>query len=329
MRRTYQPRPRRLIVAASALVVLTVGCGGGGQETVAEEPPSLTVVATTSIWGDVARGVVGDDADVIVLIPIGADAHDYQLSSQEVVDINQADLVIANGLGLEAGIDDVLDAAAGDGANILEVAPLLDPLPFTDHDHDQEDDVEDHEHEHGANDPHVWMDPLRMAEAAHLIAAELETIAPGMGWRNRADTYAATLTAADETITQTLGSIPQSRRMMVTNHEAFGYFADRYNFEIIGVVIPGGSTLAEPSSAQLSNLIDTMRRHGVTVIFAETTQPTTLADAVASELGDEVSVIELYTESLDKPGSGADTLAGMLTTNATRIASALTQQPSS
>jgi zinc/manganese transport system substrate-binding protein len=110
---------------------------------------------------------------------------------------------------------------------------------------------------------------------------------------------------------------------MVTNHEAFGYFAARYGFEVIGVVIPGGSTLAEPSSAELAALVEIMESESVRVIFAETSQPTALAEAVAAELGGDVDVVELFTESLGPPGSGAETLSKMLLTNAERISAAL------
>jgi zinc/manganese transport system substrate-binding protein len=113
---------------------------------------------------------------------------------------------------------------------------------------------------------------------------------------------------------------------MVTSHEAFGYFADRYGFTVAGVIIPGGSTMAEPSSEELSDLVETMREAGVRVIFTETVLSSALAEALAAELGGDVEVVELYTESLGEPGSGADTLAGMLRTNAERIASALSQQ---
>ena len=110
---------------------------------------------------------------------------------------------------------------------------------------------------------------------------------------------------------------------MVTNHEAFGYFADRYGFEIVGVVIPGGSTLAEPSSSELADLVEVINQSGTSAIFAETTQPSSLAEAVAAELGDDVEVVELFTESLGGPGSGAETLQEMLLTNAARISEAL------
>jgi zinc/manganese transport system substrate-binding protein len=121
-----------------------------------------------------------------------------------------------------------------------------------------------------------------------------------------------------------LADIPASRRKLVTNHDSLGYFADRYGFEIIGAVVPGGSTLGDPSSAELAGLVEKISSAGVPAIFAETTEPTALAEAVAREVGDDVVVVELYTGSLGEQGSGADTLIGMLLTDAGRIAGALT-----
>jgi zinc/manganese transport system substrate-binding protein len=250
---------------------------------------------------------------VEVLMPLGADPHGFQASSQQVAALHAADLVVANGLGLEGGLLEVLAVAQGDGANILEVAPLLDPIPFGSGDADHEE----------PRDPHVWMDPTRAADGARIIGRELAAIAPNVDWVGRADTYAATLLSTDDAIEDTLAPIAQEQRRMVTNHDALGYFADRYDLAIIGTVVPGGSSLADPSSAELADLVETMRREDVNVIFAETTQPAALAEAVASELGEEVRVVELYTGSLGEPGSGADTLAGMLVTNARRIADAL------
>jgi zinc/manganese transport system substrate-binding protein len=117
--------------------------------------------------------------------------------------------------------------------------------------------------------------------------------------------------------------LPEQSRKIVTNHEAFGYFAQRYGFEVVGVVIPGGSTLAEPSSAELAELVDVMRQEDVRVIFGETSSPSNLADAVAAELGEEVTVIELFTESLGPSGSEAETLSEMLLVNTQRIVAAL------
>ena len=125
-------------------------------------------------------------------------------------------------------------------------------------------------------------------------------------WTARGNVYADALTTADEDIQATLEVVPPANRKLVTNHDALGYFASRYGFEVVGVVIPGGSTLAEPSSAELTELVAVVEQEQVQAIFAETTNPEVLADAVAAEAGGEVIVVELFTGSLGEPGSGAD-----------------------
>lgn len=307
---------RRPILTALALAVLAttiVGCAGEPGDG-ASQP---RIVATTSIWGDVVGHIVGDEAEVQVLMPIGADVHDFQLTAQQTASLQEADLVIANGLGLEEGLADVLDSAAEDGANVFEVAPELDPLPFVGH------EVGDATEEHGGLDPHVWFDPARVATAAELIAARLAEVDDSVDWRSRATGYAEDLSAADEEISRALESVDDAKRKLVTNHDSLGYFADRYGFEVIAVVIPGGSTMGDPSSAEMAALVAEIEREDVRTIFAETTQPTRLADAVAAEVGAAVSVVQIYTGSLGEPGSGADTLIGMLTTDAALISGAL------
>ncbi|HSM44803.1 MAG TPA: metal ABC transporter substrate-binding protein [Acidimicrobiia bacterium] len=306
---------RRLLLVPALLALLLAGCG----TSPADDSELPLVVATTSIWGDVARQIVGDDARVVVLIPIGADAHDYEPTQQQVALILEADLVIANGLGLEEGLHDILESAAADGAKTFEVAPELDPIQFGQHTHENEDT----DHEDGDLDPHVWFDPIRVSRGAILIAERLAEVAPEIDWSERALSYVVSLQDLDGEIEDILGGVAEERRKIVTNHDALGYFADRYHFEVIGVVIPGGSTLADPSSAELARLVDEMLEEGVSTIFAETSQPSRLADAVAAEVGEDVAVVELYTESLDEPGSDADTLIGMLRANARAIADAL------
>lgn len=315
------PNMLRQTVLAAAVALFLAACSGGGSGTAGDDGTgTIEVVATTTILGDIARNVVGDGGRVEVLMPVGADPHDYQASSQQIAAIRTADLVVANGLHLEEGLDDILESLEDDGANILEVASVVDVLAFggggaacdpaTDH-------------EDGACDPHIWHDPALMADAARAIAAELARLDGSTDWEVRADEYAAELAAADEQIRSILEAIPTDNRKVVTSHMAFGYFAARYNFNVVGVVIPGGSTLADPSSGDLAALIDKIKSENVRAIFAETTEPTELSDAVAAEVGFEVAVIELYTGSLGEPGSGADTLIGMLVTNAERIAAAL------
>jgi zinc/manganese transport system substrate-binding protein len=306
-----------------APVLLLLGACGG-DNGVADN--GLQVVATTSILGDIASAVVGDEGTVQVLIPLGVDSHEFQPSAQEASLLAGADLVVANGLGLERGVADLLSSTEADGVPVIELAPLVDPLPFPgDHSEHEDEDSEEHEdeEEHGDEDPHFWMDPIRVGDAAAALAGELSLMDPEGEWQQRAGAYADAMSATDASIREMLDEVPAEHRKMVTNHEAFGYFADRFGFEIVGVVIPGGSTLAEPSSAELAALVEVMRDEGVRVIFAETTQPADLAEGVAAELGGDVQVVELYTESLGPDGSTAATLSGMLLTNAERISAAL------
>ncbi len=298
---------KRGLGALLVLALVSSACGGDGAAGV--EDDGILVVASTSILGDVAQQILGDAGRVEVLIPIGADPHAYQPSSQQASLVAGADLVVVNGLRLEEGLLDVIDAARDDGARVIEIAPMLDPLPFSDSD--------------DSLDPHVWLDPVRMAEAARFIGDELQLVAPGSDAAGRATEYADVLMGVDAEIREILSVVPSDQKKLVTSHHAFGYFADRYGFEIVGVVLPGGSTLSDPSSAELAALVETMRDAGVRTIFAETTETPTLAEAVAAEVGGDVRVVSLYTGSLGEEGSGADTLVGLLLTNAHLIADAL------
>ena len=167
------------------------------------------------------------------------------------------------------------------------------------------------------------MDPDRVALAAIEIAEALALLDSSIDWMARAEAYAGELRAAGVEADEMLSVVADDQRKLVTNHEALGYFADRFVFEVIGVVFPGGSTLSDPSSAELAELVETMEKEGVTTIFGETTSPNVLAEVIAAEIGDEVQVVELYTGSLGEPGSGADTVIGMTLTNAERVAGAL------
>ena len=300
--------PSAALTRVLLLVVLLGLAACDTRQPATEE--GLRVIATTTILGDVVENIVGDDATVEVLLPQGADPHDYQASARQVAAIQEADLVVANGLMLEEALTDVLEGAAADGANLFLVGGQLDPLPFGGQNN-------------GTLDPHVWLDPARMAEAARLIAGELAKVDDRKDWAARADAYAEELSALDAAISNLLAGIPAADRELVSNHDSLGYFADRYGFKIIGTVIPGGATLADPSSADMADLVQLIRQSGAKAIFAETTEPSTLAEAVAAEAGEEIRVVILYTGSLGEPGSGADTLIGMLRINAERIASAL------
>ena len=164
-----------------------------------------------------------------------------------------------------------------------------------------------------------------MADATRLIADALGEVAPGTDWGERAAAVRADLEQLHSEIAEVLAPVPPDRRKLVTNHDALGYFAERYGFEVVSTVIPGGSTIGEPSASDLAELVDLLRAEDIRAIFADTNSSHTLAEAVAAELGETVQIFDLYTGALGGPGSGADTYAGMMRTNAGTVAEALTR----
>jgi zinc/manganese transport system substrate-binding protein len=335
------------------------------DDTTGEVAPTgdLLVVATTSILGDIVEHLVGEDGTVEVIMPPGADPHGFQPSAADAAMLREADLVIANGLMLEESLVSALEAAEEDGVRVFEVADQLDPIEFDwdgpdDHGHDDDDhghdddghghdddghghdddgddhghegEGDDHGHAHGPEDPHVWFDPIRMADGVQLIAAELADVDDthdAEEWERRADEYVAELLAVHEEMEALFDQIPAENRQLITNHDALGYLAHRYGFEVLGTVIPGSSTQAEADARQFSELIRTVEEAGVTAIFAENTDSTTLAEQLASEVVGrtdvEVEVVKLYTDALGEPGSGAETYLDLLRTTAQRITDAL------
>ncbi|MFP3914507.1 MAG: metal ABC transporter solute-binding protein, Zn/Mn family [Actinomycetota bacterium] len=316
----------RALLTVSMLVAVAA-CGGepaGGGD-------GVEVVVTTSVLADVVAEVVGDGGSVEALMEPGTDPHDFALSPGQAARLRSADLVVANGLGLEAGLEEALDSAAAEGTVVLSLAEQVDPIPFGEHggehdeeaEHDEESEHDGESHEHEGDDPHFTLDPLRMADAMDLVAEALVELDPDGPWRENAAGTRTELEDLHEEIRDTLSSIPSDRRKLVTNHDALGYFAERYDFEVVGTVIPGGSTLAEPSAADLAELAETLRSEGVSAIFADTTGSVDLAETVAAEVGRPVEVHSLYTGSLGPEGSGAGSYVGMMRTNASIIASGL------
>jgi zinc/manganese transport system substrate-binding protein len=333
-------------VLATGLVLAACGADSPDGAQPSADPADATgmsVVATTTVLGDVvARVAECGGGTATTLMPIGADPHDFSPSSDEIARMVNADLVVANGLNLEEGLTDALSSAAADGAVVLEVAQMVDPLPFgtagspghndegedehgdeADHAGEETDDHGEEADDHGSLDPHFWHDAARMAAAAELVGAELADRTGDDGYDVCGSQVADELRQTDEQVRSILSAVPDDRRVMVTDHEAFGYFAEAYDFEIAGVVIPGGATLAEPSSQELAALVEVIIDEGVPAVFANTEAPSTLTDAVAAEAGSEVTVVPLYVGSLGEPGSGAETYDAMMTTNAQRIADAL------
>jgi ABC-type Zn uptake system ZnuABC Zn-binding protein ZnuA len=189
---------------------------------------------------------------------------------------------------------------------------------------------DDDGHDHGPEDPHIWFDPIRMADGVRLLAAELADVDDHLDadeWERRGEAYADELLEVHEEMVETFDRIPDQNRQLVTNHDALGYLANRYGFEVLGTVIPGSSTQAETDARQFAELVRTVEEAQVPAIFAENTDSTTLAEQLQSEVigrSDlEIEVVGLYTDALGEPGSGAETYLDLLRTTSQRIADAL------
>ena len=305
---------KRLAVVVLAFTIVAVSCGG--EETSADPGSDrLLIVATFSILGDVVTTAFGNDVDVRVLISGNQDPHSYRASPEQVALLGQADLVVANGLGLEEAVADILDAAVDDGARILFVGDKVEPLPLS----GASDD--------GPFDPHFWFDASRMEQAVGHIRDELIAIDPSKTstWNQSADAYQGELRAVDASIRETVDVLPSDARRIVTNHDSLRYFAAAYGFVIVGTVIPGASTLTEPSASDIVDLVETIEAENIQAIFADTASPVRLAEVVADEVGRDVVVIELYTGALGPAGTGAETYLGYLLTNTDLIVQALAE----
>lgn len=289
------------------------------------------VIATTTQLGSIVGDITACAGTTsATLMGPGDDPHDFSLASNQVASLLKAPLVVASGLGLEAGIASTLENAKADGATIYEVAPHLDPLSYADLEARQEarrqGDAhadEGDEHTEGTYDPHVHMDVARMAKAAALIGDELAKATGVQKYAGCGTEVETKLQQTDAEVRQILAAIPAEKRVLITDHEAYHYFADAYGFQIAGVVIPGGSTDAAPSSSELADLVKVVREDKVSAIFSNNTVNPRLVQAVAQEAGTDIKVVQLYEGSVGPAGSGAETYSGMMLTNARLIADAL------
>lgn len=298
-------------------LALVAGLTLSGCATTSAEDDSPVVVATTTMLGS----VVGDIAECAggtaeTLMPVGVDPHDFSASSEQVAHMATAQLVVINGLELEGGLTDAIASAEGEGAQVMEVASLIDPLPFgeaSDSDSSESDSL----------DPHFWNDVSRMATVATLVGNKLAEVTGNDAYADCGDTVHDALELTDQEVRDILSVIPAERRVLVTDHDAFGYFADAYDFEIAGVVVPGGSTLAEASSQELAALVQVIQEKSVPAIFSNIALSSALADTIAAEAGTSIEVVALYVGSVGSAGSGAENYADMMITNAQLIADAL------
>lgn len=291
------------VVMALLAAVLAGACGDGGAGD-----GRLKVVATTTQIGALTREVAGDRVSLTVLLRPGVDAHTFDPDPGDVRRIADAGLILRNGIGLDNFLDDVIGGSAQE-----EVVTVTEGIT-----------LQQGAGGEGGDDPHVWHDPENAKQMTFNIAEALSEADPANAsyYDERARSYATVLDDTDRQVQELIDSIPPENRKIVTNHDALGYFINRYGLEYVGAVIPSVTSGSQPSAGDIARLEDLIREEGVRAIFAEAELDSRVAEQISRDTGVKI-VDDLYADSLGPPGSGADTVDGMLLANARKIAEGL------
>lgn len=303
------------------LLFLPAGACQSSAAPPASQPSRLKVIATTTIVGDVVAQVAGNAIDLDVLLPVGSDPHSFQPTPQDVAKVADAQVIFANGAGLETFLEPLLKNSGSKARQVLVSSgiTLLDASEDDGHTNEKgASQLDDH-----TGDPHVWMDPNNVLVWVDQIEQTLVDIdgANADLYRQNAAQYRQKLRELDQWILQQIAQIPPEGRELVTDHKVFSYFAVRYGFEQIGAIIPGFSTLAEPSAKELVALEDTIRQLGVGAVFVGDTVNPNLAQRVAQDTG--VKLVQLYTGSLTDASGPAGNYLDYIRFNVSAIVSAL------
>ena len=308
-------RPRILMTIAVMTLafpaaVVWAGCGGSNVPTGQGRP---VIVATTPVLGSVVEDVVGRVAEVQVLMPNGADPHEWRPSARDAAALDHADLIVQNGLGLEAGVTAAIDQARADG---VPVFTATDHVGIRRVGAGEGGGSSDPDRQAGAEDPHFWTDPIAMRRVVRALPASIAT-ATGADVRAGATDVAARLAGVDARVRRTLATVPPGQRDLITGHESLGYFADWYGLRLIGAVTPSLSTGAETSASHVADLAGAARAHRACVVFGELGTAAAVTEAVASEAG--ARVVELSTHALPDAGGYDAFITGIATAIATGL----------
>ena len=292
------------------------GCGGeAGSSGAARREGPVHIVATTSIIADMARRIAGEHAQVEALMGPGVDPHLYKASESDVRRLGEADLILYNGLHLEGKMGDILTKMA----RSRPVVAVSEDIP--------QDQLREPPEFAGQYDPHVWFDVSLWATTLQPIVRELSTLAPEHAATFQANAAALEkeLTELDVWVKQQIETIPPSQRVLVTAHDAFGYFGRRYGMEVMG--LQGISTLSEAGLKDVDRVVETVAKRGIKAIFVESSVPRRSIEAVQAAVrsqGKEVAIGgQLYSDALGAADSPAGTYTGMVRANVGTIVNAL------
>jgi zinc/manganese transport system substrate-binding protein len=310
--RAIGPRGRGLALAGAVGVALLLlaGCGSSSDSG------KVSVVATTTQIGDFARQVGGDDGDVDVdqVLEPNTDPHEYEPRPDDVSNAADAKIVFASGDGLDPWIDKVVSDSGSD-AKIVDLGATV-PVKLA---------GESEGPEASRYDPHWWHDPRNAEAAVREITSQLSQVDPGdkATFESNADAYLAQLRRLDAGIRSCVDSVPAADRKLVTDHDAFNYFAGRYGIEVVGAVIPSQTTEAQPNAQDLSDLADLVHQENVKAVFPESSLSPKLAEAIASQTGASADYT-LYGDTLGPGDSSGDTYLHMEAANANAMVQGFT-----
>ena len=288
-----------MLIAICPALFAVSACSSSG--TTPEEQSELpTVVVTYSVLGSIVEQLVGDAATVTTLIPDGQDPHEFEPSAKDIEALNNANIVVSNGLNFEEGLEETLESAKTAGVNIFMAGDHITVRELSDEDDDHADEattdttvVKEEEHDHGASDPHLWLSPAAMLEMLPELSKAVGA-AIGADLSAQLKTLVAELTALDSEIQEIIGGI---KCELVSGHDEMGYFADRYGCEVIGAIIPSFSTTSEASAGELADLKAEVATHDVKAVFTGLGTSPDVAEQLATELG--VKAVTLSTHFMD------------------------------
>ena len=283
-------------------VLLAVSACSSSSALPDEKSELPTVVVTYSVLGNIVEQLVGDAATVTTLIPDGQDPHEFEPSAKDIESLNNANIVVSNGLDFEEGLEETLNNVKTAGVNVFMAGDYITVR-----------ELSEEEHDHGAFDPHLWLSPAAMLEMLPELSKAIGA-AIGADLSVQLETLIAELTALDTQIQEKIGGV---KCELVSGHDEMGYFADRYGCEVIGAVIPSLSTTSESSAGELADLKAEIETHGVPAIFTGLGTSPAVAEQLASELG--VKAVTLSTHFLD----GAATYQEFMMRMTNQIAEAL------
>jgi zinc/manganese transport system substrate-binding protein len=284
----------KYVLIAILVMLLLVGSLSCQSST---SGPGKHIVVTYSVLGSIVKELVGDKATVTVSISNGLDPHEWEPSAKDIEAINKADLVVENGLGLESGMEKTLQRARNSGVKFFTASDYISVRhvgPGEGIPSDDPDQVI------GAPDPHLWMDPIAVKSVVSGLASELMKDL-NLDVSSQALDLESRLDSLNGEVADMVATIPQEDRKLVTGHESMGYFAQRYDFKLVGVIIPSLSTQADVSAGDLAAVKKAIEDNHVKAIFTELGT----SSAVAKRIGDEtgVKVVELTTHALPSDGS--------------------------